>query len=411
MAPQNPRTTADRAQEEASSGAQADAFRTLRQAIWTVSLPLGMLSFVLPVYGREIGADAVQIGLFFSSFSLVMVLLRPMVGTGLDRYGRRPFVLAGIAGYAASMFLFGLWTAVWGVIVARVVQGIAAACLWVAVDAIIADVSGSSRRGRSFGGISQASNQGSIVGSLIAILTISQLGSQSVWSWLFASYGLAAAVGLILAWRGLPETYSPKPGTQERPIAWSRPWALLLLIAAVTSASGAMIGPIVLFFLQDRLGASAAEVGLAYMPAALVGALVAARLGALADRLGRKPLMLFGMAVAAASSFLMPGLGSVLALAIVQAVVAAAGAAGRPARRALVADLTGGDQRGRAYGIYALAGGLGATVGPVVGGWLYERVSPAAPFYVNGAVVAVSALVLWAWLRVPAVLPTGEETG
>jgi len=401
MAPQNPRTTADRAQEEASSGAQADAFRTLRQAIWTVSLPLGMLSFVLPVYGREIGADAVQIGLFFSAFSLVMVLLRPMVGTGLDRYGRRPFVLVGIAGYAASMFLFGLWNAVWGVILARIVQGIASACLWIAVDAIISDISGSWRRGRSFGGINQASNQGSIVGSLIAILTIGQLGPESVWSLLFAGYGLAAAVGLFLAWRGLPETYSPG----------LRPWVLLLLIAAVTGASGAMIGPIVLFFLQDRLGASAVEVGLAYMPAALVGALAAARLGALADRLGRKPLMLLGMTVAAASSFLMPGLGSVLALAIVQVVVAAAGAAGRPARRALVADLTGGDQRGRAYGIYALAGGLGATVGPLAGGWLYERVSPAAPFYANGIVVAASALVLWAWLQVPAGQLAGDEPG
>jgi MFS family permease len=121
--------------------------------------------------------------------------------------------------------------------------------------------------------------------------------------------------------------------------------------------------------------------------------------------------MPLGMAASAASSFLMPGLGSVLSLAIMQAVAAAAGAAGRPARRALVADLTGGDQRGRAYGIYVLASGLGATVGPLAGGWLYEHVSPAAPFYANGIVVAASALVLWAWLQVPAIQPTEEEIG
>jgi DHA1 family multidrug resistance protein-like MFS transporter len=388
---------------------RTDAFKALRQAIFAVALPLGMLGFVLPIYGREIGADAVQIGLFFSVFSFAVVLLRPLVGTGLDRYGRRPFVLAGIAGYAGSMFLFGLWNDVWGVIVARIVQGVASACLWIAVDAIISDVSGSSSRGRSFGGISQASNQGSIIGSLVAILTMGQLGAEVVWSWLFAGYGVAAAAGCFLAWRGLPETYSPGPRTEHRPISWSRPWVLLLLIAAVTGASGAMIGPIVLIFLQDRLGASPLIVGLAYMPAALVGALVAARLGALADRFGRKPLMLLGMAASAASSFVMPGLGTVLGLAILQVVVAAAITAGGPANQALVADLTGGDQRGRAYGLYALAGGLGATVGPLAGGWLYERVSPAAPFYANGIVVAVSALVLWAWLHVPAARPTGDE--
>jgi DHA1 family multidrug resistance protein-like MFS transporter len=407
--PSGPRATGDEAQEDVLTAPRTSAFKALRQAIFAVALPLGMLGFVLPVYGREIGADAVQIGLFFSVFSFAVVLLRPVVGAGLDRYGRRPFVLTGLAGYALSMFLFGLWNDVWGVIVARAVQGMASACLWIAVDAIISDVAGALKRGRSFGGINQASSQGSIVGSLIAIYLMGQLGAENAWTLLFVGYGVVAAAGCTLAWRGLPETYSAGLRAERHPIPWSRPWMLLLLIACVTGASGAMIGPIVLFFLQDRLGASPIEVGLAYMPAALVAALVAARLGGLADRFGRKPLMLLGMAVSAASSFFMPGLGSVLGLAILQVVVAAAGTASGPARQALVADLTGGDQRGRAYGLYALAGGLGATVGPLAGGWLYESVGPAAPFYANGIVLALSALVLLAWLRVPALQPDTDQ--
>ena len=405
----SPRVTGDEAQEEVPTAPQTDALKALRQAIFAVALPLGMLGFVLPVYGREIGADAVQIGLFFSVFSFAVVLLRPAVGAGLDRYGRRPFVLAGLAGYALSMLLFGLWNDVRGVIVARVVQGIASACLWIAVDAIISDVAGTLKRGRSFGGINQASNQGSIVGSLVAIFLMGEFGAENVWTWLFVGYGVVAAAGCFLAWRGLPETYSVGPRAERRPIPWSRPWVLLLLIACVTGASGAMVGPIVLFFLQDRLGASPIEVGLAYMPAALVAALIAARLGGLADRFGRKPLLLLGMAVSAAGSFLMPGLGTVLGLAILQVVVAAAGTASGPAHQALVADLTGGDQRGRAYGLYALAGGLGATIGPLAGGWLYESVGPAAPFYANGIVLALSALVLLAWLQVPAVEAVADQ--
>jgi MFS family permease len=395
----------DQAQETLLAAPHAGALKALRQAIFAVALPLGMLGFVLPVYGRAIGADALQIGLFFSVFSLAMVLLRPLVGAGLDRYGRRPFVLTGLAGYALSMFLFGLWNDVWGVIVARAVQGIAAACLWIAVDTVISDVAGALQRGRSFGGIHQASNQGSIAGSLVAIFLMGRYGAENVWTWLFLGYGVAAAVGALLAWRTLPETYATGLRAEQRPISWSRAWVLLLLIAAVTGASGAMIGPFVLVFLQDRLGASPLEVGLAYMPAALVAALVAARMGGLADRFGRKPLMLLGMAVSAASSLLIPRLDAVLALAALQVVVAAAGTASGPAHQALVADLTGGDQRGRAYGHYALAGGLGATIGPLAGGWLYERVSPATPFYANGIVLAVSVIVLWASLRVPAVGP------
>jgi DHA1 family multidrug resistance protein-like MFS transporter len=372
------------------------------QAILLVSLPLGMLGFILPVYGREIGANAVQIGLFFSIFSLTMVLLRPLVGAGLDRYGRRPFVLAGLAGYAVSMFTFALWGHVWGVVVARALQGVASACLWIAVDAITSDVAGAEMRGRSFGGMGQVSNQGSIVGTLVGILILTGgLDVGDPWLILFAGYGLAGLAALLVAWRGLPETYAATPRAERRPVSWSRPWILLLLIAAVTGASGALVGPIVLFFLQDRLGATAAEVGYAYLPAALVGAFLSAPLGALADRFGRKLLMLLGMAVAAASSFVLPHLRTLFALVVLQVVQAACLAASGPAHRALVADLTGGDQRGRAYGLYALAGGLGATVGPLAGGWLYEWVSPAASFYVNGVVLGLSALVLWAFLQVP----------
>ena len=79
---------------------------SLRQALFWISLPSGILSFVLPVYGSEIGAGALQIGLFFSIFFLMTVLLRPLVGAGLDRFGRRPFFIAGLLGYALSMFAF-----------------------------------------------------------------------------------------------------------------------------------------------------------------------------------------------------------------------------------------------------------------------------------------------------------------
>jgi DHA1 family multidrug resistance protein-like MFS transporter len=382
----------------------------LRQAILLVSLPLGILGFILPVYGREIGANAVQIGLFFSVFSLMMVLLRPLVGAGLDRYGRRPFVLVGLAGYAASMFTFALWGRVWGVVLARALQGVAAACLWIAVDAITSDVADAEKRGRSFGGMGQVSNQGSILGTVIGILILtSGLDVGDPWLVLFAGYGVAGLAALLVAWRGLPETYAATPRAERRHVTWSRPWLLLLLIAVVTSASGALVGPIVLFFLQDRLGATAAQVGYAYLPAALVGAFLSAPLGALADRFGRKPLMLLGMAVAAASSFVIPGLSTLVALAILQVIQAACGAASGPAHQALVADLTGGDQRGRAYGLYALAGGLGATIGPLAGGWLYERVSPAASFYANGAVLLLSALVLWVFLQVPPASPSEED--
>jgi MFS family permease len=185
---------------------------------------------------------------------------------------------------------------------------------------------------------------------------------------------------------------------------------LLLLVTAVTGASWAMISPILMIFLQEKLAAGVAELGLAYLPAALIWAMLPSRLGALADRIGRKPLMVLGMAAAAASSFLIPHLTGLFGLAALWAFQALCYAAGDPAEEALVADLTGSDQRGRAFGAYTLAAGLGATAGPLLGGWLYEGPGPQTPFYANGVVLALCAAVLAALLEVPDARPGRNTT-
>jgi MFS family permease len=391
-------TGAQVSRETTTNGA---VLSTVRQTIFLVSLPFGILAFILPFYGKEVGADAVQIGLFFSAFSLMTVLLRPAVGVGLDRYGRRPFFVAGMIGYGLTMLAFAFSAQVWAIVLARILQGTASACLWLAAQAITSDAAGSSDRARSFGSVEQSGMRGSVLGTFIGAGVLMSAGFVEGWRLLFVGYGMVGLVAALIAFRHLPET-NPRSGRIEpSPIVWSRPMALLLLVTAVTGASAAMLAPIMMIFLQEQLSAELEMLALAYLPAALVLAFLPAKLGSLADRFGRKKLMVTGMMVATLSSFLIPNLRSLVALAGLWAVQAISYAAGDPAEQALVADLTGGDQRGRAYGLYALAAGLGATVGPFIGGWLYEVVGPRGPFYANGAVLAVSTFVLWALLQVP----------
>jgi hypothetical protein len=76
--PQPPPTSGGTAQSQLSDNARRATLNTLRRAIFLVSLPFGILHFVLPIYGKSIGANAVQIGLFFSVFSMMTVLPEAM---------------------------------------------------------------------------------------------------------------------------------------------------------------------------------------------------------------------------------------------------------------------------------------------------------------------------------------------
>jgi DHA1 family multidrug resistance protein-like MFS transporter len=377
--------------------------KSLHRSVFLISLPFGILTFVLPILGKAIGADAVQIGLFFSAFSLMTVLMRPVVGVGLDRYGRRPFLLMGMVGYGLAMLVFAFSSEIWIITLARVFQGIASALFWLAVRAITADVAGADARGRSFGGIDQANSQGAILGAGIGYAVLISLNIDGGWKPLFAAYGLSGLAAALLAFRDVPETYTASQGSRVTPrtISWSRPWILLLLVTAVTGASWAMISPVLMIFLQEKLTTDVPSLAMAYLPAAIIWAVLPRQLGGLADRFGRKPMMILGLVAAAASSFIIPHLANLWGLAALWAFQALCYAAGDPAEAALVADLTGGDERGRAFGLYTMAAGLGATVGPLVGGWLYDGVGVRAPFYGNGLILALCTLVLAALLQVP----------
>lgn len=387
-----------------STPSNSTAFRRLWLAVFLVAFPLGIIAFVLPIYGRELGASAVEVGAFFSAFSIVPVIVRPFLGRALDRWGRRPFLLLGLGGYSVAMAIFCFADTILLLTLARFIQGLGQAFLWLSAYTMVADLASERGRGRDFGSIDESANFGALVGTaggfgVMFVLGQAGLSLTQSWPWIFLLYAIPAIAALAIGWRGVPET---RPRSDTGPVR-GRPISAQLLalmgIVVFTGASNAMVWPLLMIFLQDSLGAGIASLAFAYLPAAVLSSFLPSRLGRYADRFGRKPLMVVGLVGGAFATAVIPHLRSLLALTAVWAVESVGYAASLPAERAFVADIAGEDTRGTSYGLYTFAYFLGSLVGPVGGGWLYDNLGHAMPFYLNTAVLLGGALLVVLVLR------------
>ena len=396
--------------------ASASHIRIVVTAIFLISFPFGLLYFTLPLLGKEMGASALAIAGLYSAFFLMTVLLRPVVGWALDRYGRRPFLLAGLGGYLLANLAFLLASSIGLLYLARIAQSIGSSLTWLSAYAIVADLASPDERGRTFGRVEQASSQALLVGVLLFFTvygfltgrpaTVMDEAMNLAWQ---ISFGIFAILGICAIWqaRHLPETVTLKAAEPFWPslrAGWgrmSRPLLVLMAIVFLTSAAYQAVSPLVLIFLQERFQASLFELAWAYFPMALIWAFLPSRMGAIGDRFGRKLPMAIGLLVSGMVILVLPHAPSLLLLAVLWAVEALAFTASVPAEEALVADLSGHQQRGESFGLYTFASGLGAVFGPLVGGWLYDQVGHAVPFYFTATLVFLGAVLIMLLVREP----------
>lgn len=173
---------------------------------------------------------------------------------------------------------------------------------------------------------------------------------------------------------------------------------MVALCTAVQMISYGMIFPLFARKIGD-FGAGVAVLATSVMAYSLAGVIAAPLMGSLADRCGRRPLLLLSFAVFTAAFAGYYLAATALAFILIRGFAGALTAGLGPASMGVVADVAPNDERARWIGVIGGGTAAGFIIGPVAGGLLYDRWGYGPPFLASIILGLLTCLI--AFLAIP----------
>lgn len=343
----------------------------------------------LPYWAREFGASGTALGLLITGYAAAQLVCAPLWGRLSDRIGRRPVLLATVAGTALSLLGLALAPSLAWLFAARVLAGAFAANVGVA-SAYIADVTPPEERTRWMGMLGASFGIGFVLGPVIGG-ALAPFGYQVP---LFAAAGLAGAnfVHAVVALREPPGRAAAAVDTPARRGVLRIPLVRQLCAANFAfSVAVTQLETSFGLFMIDRFDYGLREFAFILgAMAILMGGIQGGAMKALAARFGERTLVVAGGAILAAGLAALPHAPTVAFLTVPLALCAVGRAVLQPSLMSLVSLASVPEQRGSVMGVFQASASLARVVGPILAGTLYDR-SLAAPFGVAAFLVACVA--------------------
>ena len=364
----------------------------------TLIFPL--IPFILAAYNP----NGLTLGLLASISTFVAVFGGPLAGACSDAIGRRPVILICIAINFLSLLIFGWAGSLSVIFMSRALGGIGSSTIGT-LQAYITDISTAENRAKNLGVSGAAFGLGAIGGPALGGGLVGLGATVPV----FVAAGMTG-INLLMAALFLKETLREETRKEFdiRSInVFSKISSLLsnhglrgisLGFALFNLAFSAFTSMLVLS-LKEMYGWEANQtsgifvvVGLTmtYAQVALIGKLV--------KRYGERDLFRVGMLVVAAGILLIPAAkinDQLVGVIIVGAGIFLAVGASLvlPTSRSLVSGLVSKNEQGVQLASLASLAAIASTIGPVMGGWLYDR-STVLSFLIEAIVCVVGFAII-----------------
>jgi MFS family permease len=153
--------------------------------------------------------------------------------------------------------------------------------------------------------------------------------------------------------------------TEYPPQFWLMASGLLL-----SSAGTSMIWPFLMIYASEKLSLSLSTVSTLITINAGTGILTSFIAGSVADKLGRKPVMVLSLVINGLGYLFMSQANTYLQFAVLQFVLGASNPLYQVGADAMLADMIPAEKRTSAYAIIRMVNNAGIAIGPAAGGFL-----------------------------------------
>ena len=377
---------------------------------------LGQERTVVPLLGKDVfGLTGYTAGLaFILVFGIAKALTNYVAGAWMDRFGRKPVLVAGWL-VALPVPLLLIWAPTWGwVVAANVLLGVSQGMTWSTTVVMKIDLVGPARRGLAMG-FNEAAGYAAVAGTALATGYIAQAHGLRPAPFLL---GIAyAALGLGLSTLAVRETRGPPrleaAGHVARPdgrhdhlhdaltdrevftqTSFREPALSAASQAGLVNNLNDGLAWGVFPILFAGVGLSVSQIGIlaAIYPAVWgLGQLVT---GGLSDRAGRKRMIATGMLLQAVALAVIAAVDSFSLWAVAAGLLGAGTAMVYPTLLAAIGDVAHPAWRARAVGAYRLWRDAGFAAGAVLAGVVADALGVRAAVWVVAALTALSGLLV-----------------
>lgn len=363
-------------------------------------LGIGLVIPVLPTLMNELGISGTTVGYLTATFAIAQLIVSPLAGKAVDKYGRKIMIVLGLFIFGISEFLFGLGKTIEVLFISRVLGGISAAFIMPAVTAFIADITTMETRPKALGYMSAAISTGFIIGPGIGGF-LADFGTRVPFYFAGALGTTAAILSIIL----LREPQRNEENTENAPTQksgfkriFSQMYFIAFILIFVASFGLAAFESFFSLFVDHKFGFTPTDIAIIITGSAIFGAIAQVALfDRLAQKWGEIKLIRHTLILSAILVFLMTTVSSYFAILLVTCFVFVGFDLFRPAVTSYLSKIAGNEQ-GFVGGMNSMFTSLANIFGPILGGMLFD-IDINYPYYFATVILVLGVLLTLIWKK------------